>query len=508
LQELAAEERQLELRALAEQYQNILTALAEKDSVSLDTLVEAVSLLGSILRPSPHAAELQLLLTKGGMMEALLKIARDCHLEVEQKHALLPIIIDRIGLLLRDCDAAALRMAKIDGYREIFNIASGLGSPSASVLGAILSLASFCSGPSDSRLPERIRNVEPITYLLQWMANTDFDSMDLQVWLAESLRGLCSATIQNKMLCCRSGVIVELIKVLQNFERLSQRSAVEILKLIESLGTHSVSPYELKLLVALLKRDGDTTRFPFKSHVIHVISSMAKSDGYEVCRQYFDVGFGCKGLSVPNVRQQWTGPAYGFTFHCWLRLDAFAASPDGHDNRRQLYSFYSSTGGGFEAFLSPNGVLSAAVAHKKEFLAVPLTEHHLSDGRWHCVQISHYAGKKPFGSSSVAFFVDGTKRLECPLKYPGLNGEPISYCQIGAPLQRGNVPALNPDHGRRSSIKDTIMDGIKIGLPGVINLPSALKSSQNDPHVKWTLIGLEDQLFGEFRRISRPLAAS
>ena len=40
------------------------------------------------------------------------------------------------------------------------------------------------------------------------------------------------------------------------------------------------------------------------------------------------------------------------------------------------------------------------------------------------------------------------------------------------------------------------MDAIKIGVPGVLNL-SQLKSGSNDPHIRWTLIGLEDQLWGK-----------
>ena len=37
--------------------------------------------------------------------------------------------------------------------------------------------------------------------------------------------------------------------------------------------------------------------------------------------------------------------------------------------RRQLYSFYSSSGCGFEAFVTSGGTFVVAAAHKKEFLA-------------------------------------------------------------------------------------------------------------------------------------------
>ncbi len=117
-----------------------------------------------------------------------------------------------------------------------------------------------------------------------------------------------------------------------------------------------------------------------------------------------------------------------------------------------------------------------------------------------------------YSCSLLSIFVDGAKRLECPLKYPALNGEPVSYCQIGSPLQRGNVPALNV-HEQKQSFKDGIMDAIKVGIPGVINLPGSLKpggsgsGGSNDPNVRWTLIGLEDQLWGRSVSLSGQLGA-
>ena len=48
----------------------------------------------------------------------------------------------------------------------------------------------------------------------------------------------------------------------------------------------------------------------------------------------------------------------------------------------------------------------------------------------------------------------------------------------------------------KPSIKEGIMDAIKIGVPGVFNLPQ-MKSGSNDSHIRWTLIGLEDQLWGK-----------
>ncbi len=167
------------------------------------------------------------------------------------------------------------------------------------------------------------------------------------------------------MLCCQSGVLLQVIECLRAHRRLRHGSALELLKLAEALGTHSISPYELKQLIMLLRpgsggSNGDE-KFPYKSHVIHVISSMARRDGFEACRRYFDVGPDSRGLSVPTIRD-WTGPAAGFTFHCWIRLDKCPAATTSAkagegERRRQLYSVYTSGGNGFEAFVTSGGVL-------------------------------------------------------------------------------------------------------------------------------------------------------
>lgn len=491
LHEVPMEERQLDIQLLIEQYQQILSSVSLKSTVSVATLVEGVGMLSRMMNVK-KPAELKELLAKNALIQTLLEVIKDSQLDTDKKKILLPVVIDRLGLLLKNCEPACQKMIKIDGYSKLFEIVNSLGPPDSNILKSILAISTHGEDPNGQL--NLIRNIEPITYLLKWISETDYENLEQQVWLTESLNTLCGANIQNKMLCCQSGVIRQLVKVLSKFDRLHEKSAIEILKLIESLGTHSIEPVELKHLIALLdqRHDEQDDKFPYKSHVIHVISSMAKSDGYEVCREYFEIGNEIKGLSVPNICQ-WPGPVSGMTFHCWIRLEKTPVFDK--EFRRQLYSFYTTNGNGFEAFFSSEGILVAAVAHKKEFLAVPLEGFPLNDERWHCIEICHAHGKGPFGKSTVTFYVDGAKRLECPLKFPALS-EPISYCTIGSPLQRGNIPALNSDQLGKTTFKEGLMDAIKIGIPGVINLPSTLKGFSNDPHLKWTLIGLENQFWG------------
>ena len=48
--------------------------------------------------------------------------------------------------------------------------------------------------------------------LIQWLP--DIHSHDLQIWLAENLRALCSLEHKNKMNCCNDGMISAILAVL------------------------------------------------------------------------------------------------------------------------------------------------------------------------------------------------------------------------------------------------------------------------------------------------------
>jgi hypothetical protein len=68
------------------------------------------------------------------------------------------------------------------------------------------------------------------------------------------------------------------------------------------------------------------------------------------------------------------------------------------------------------------------------FKAVPLTETPsgiLTDGLWHCIQICHSTGKRPFGSCMLNVYIDGQRTMECTLRYPMAAGDVWSHCYIG-----------------------------------------------------------------------------
>ena len=310
------------------------------------------------------------------------------------------------------------------------------------------------------------------------------------------------------MLCCQFKLINDIINTLKSHERLQKSSAEFLLKLIESLGQQSLTADEMKLLIRLLQNKTDqdqgagdihdnTTEFPYKSHVIHIISSIAKGDGYEHCNNYFDLQEATDGISVASIRE-WAGPGQGFTFHAWPRLDPGAGTGRGSGAvRRQLYSFYTNCGNGLEAFFGGDGCLVVATAYKKDFFATKVEDTCVDDGQWHSVTICQMAGKRPFGVSSLVVYIDGAERKTSALKYPSFT-EPFVYCKIGSELDRTNVTSITSDPSSKLSIRDNIKDAIKSSVPGagVFALPTFLKSSNSDPNIQWTMIGMEEVMWG------------
>ncbi|XP_040571294.2 LOW QUALITY PROTEIN: neurobeachin-like protein 1 [Lepeophtheirus salmonis] len=478
-------ERQIDLSVLINQYQQVLVSLSEKGQ-NLSTMIEGISLLTRML--SGSSIELKKYFVRNGIIETLLSVTSQCLLNDDLKKVLMPVVINRISLILSGCDIACQKMMKIQGYSMLFNIISGLGPPDTNILHSILYMATH-----GKELSDNIQNVKPLVYLLRWITETDYENGAQQVWLCQAIRVLCTSNIQNKALCCDSGIILEIIHTLKCFDRLEHKSASELLKLLESLGKYSISPYELKQLISMLNDDDPSTpdsqkgKFPYKSHIIHVISSMAKGDGYSVCRQYLDFNTS-QGIQVPSI-SQCPILSNGFTFHCWIRLEQNRSC---EKSRRILYSFQTKQGQGFEAFIH-QGKLVVVSAHKEEFLGVPMDSQIFNDDQWHSLSVCHGYARSPFKSSSLVVYVDGSKRLECSLKYPVFSiNDPILYCSIGASLDL-KKGIENLSSFSKPSIKDGIIDAIKIGLPGVINLPHR----SNDPHVKWTLIGLEDDFWGK-----------
>ncbi|EAW64803.1 hCG15426, isoform CRA_c [Homo sapiens] len=166
--------------------------------------------------------------------------------------------------------------------------------------------------------------------------------------------------------------------------------------------------------------------------VIRTLSGMARHQGPARALRYFDLTPSMAGIMVPPV-QRWPGP--GFTFHAWLCLHPMDTAPTPAPTRplqrKQLYSFFTSSGSGFEAFFTAAGTLVVAVCTRKEYLTMSLPEVSFADSAWHCVAIVHVPGRRPFSQNLVHVYKDGHLVKTAPLRCPSLS-EPFSSCCIGS----------------------------------------------------------------------------
>uniref|UniRef100_A0A673H2C4 Neurobeachin-like protein 2 n=1 Tax=Sinocyclocheilus rhinocerous TaxID=307959 RepID=A0A673H2C4_9TELE len=211
--------------------------------------------------------------------------------------------------------------------------------------------------------------------------------------------------------------------------------------LLGSLGSQSLSSSELQNLLRLLRQDEPGRAHPYVGPVLRALLGMVRKQGLESAMQYFDLSPPMAGIAVPTILR-WPGSA--FSFFAWLSLDQDQLGPPSKgEKRKQLYSFFTPGGTGFEAFISSAGVLVVAVCTKKEYVTVMLPDYCFCDSLWHSIGVVHVPGKRPFGQSLVYIFVDGQETtlsmlfvFENPPKTPCA----FTSCCIGSAGHRTTTP--------------------------------------------------------------------
>uniref|UniRef100_A0A671PKV5 Neurobeachin-like protein 2 n=1 Tax=Sinocyclocheilus anshuiensis TaxID=1608454 RepID=A0A671PKV5_9TELE len=350
------------------------------------------------------------------------------------------------------------------GYSQLFDVLKSQGQPTKRLLQELMNMA--VEGEHSLAMQLGISNEQPLLLLLQWLP--DLGSRSLQLLVSQWLAAVCRGTLSCRTVAVEADLVGALLEVLSEPPvRLDRQCADALLGLLQDLGSLSLRPCELKSLLKLLWTEPGAPPHPYCGRVVRVISAMAaRGEGGCSALQYFDLMPPMAGIMVPAI-QRWSGSA--FAFHAWLCLNTDFPPPQHHyseshltnpDNmvrmakgprRKQLYSFFTASGTGFEAFFTTEEVLVVAVCTKKEYMAVSLPEHPLNDCAWHSVAIVHVPGRRPFGQNVVTVYVDGMQCKTAPLRFPSLN-EPFTSCCIGSAGHRTTTtmttsPTLpNPSH--------------------------------------------------------------
>ncbi|XP_051986217.1 neurobeachin-like protein 1 isoform X2 [Xyrauchen texanus] len=319
------------------------------------------------------------------------------------------------------------------GYTHLFEVLVSLGQPSRHLLKELMNMA--IEGEHSSVGLLGISNVDPLLLLIQWLP--ELDSAELQIYAADWLRRICGLNRRTRATCVNSYMTLRVLSTLERHDRLHRACAESLVGLLGSLGSQSLSSAELQHLLRLLRQDEPGHAHPYVGPVLRSLLGMVRKQGLESATQYFDLSPPMAGIAVPTILR-WPGSA--FSFFAWLSLDQDQLGlPSKGEKRKQLYSFFTPGGTGFEAFISSAGLLVVAVCTKKEYVTVMLPDYCFCDSLWHSIGVVHVPGKRPFGQSLVYIYVDGQQKLSAPLKYPTMT-EAFTSCCIGSAGHRTTTP--------------------------------------------------------------------
>ncbi|KAM5234243.1 neurobeachin-like protein 2 isoform 4-T4 [Hipposideros larvatus] len=429
-----------ELRALLEGYFRILNAdwPAGPSPGPEEALVTLrVSMLDAI--PMMLACEdrpvLQATFLSNNCFEHLTRLIQNSKVLDQDTDAIAVHVVRVLTCIMSGSPSAKEVFKERIGYPHLHEILQSHGPPTHRLLQELLNMA--VEGDHSICPPPPIRNEQPVLVLMQWLPA--LPTAELRLFLAQRLWWLCDSCPASRATCVQAGLVDCLLETLSMGEALGARCQEQLLALLQALGRVSLRPLELRRLLrpppGLDSGPGgaEAGNARHAGAIIRALSGMARHQGPARALRYFDLTPSMAGIMVPSV-QRW--PGTGFTFHAWLCLHptAAVAAPASSRplQRKQLYSFFTSSGSGFEAFFTAAGTLVVAVCTRKDYLTMSLPEVSFADSAWHCVAIVHVPGRLLFSHKNlVSVYKDGHLVKTAPLRCPSLS-EPFSSCCIGS----------------------------------------------------------------------------
>ncbi|CAB1427709.1 unnamed protein product [Pleuronectes platessa] len=464
-------ERQVEIRTILEGYFQLLNwnrplSSEQQDRQSWED--SQLSLQSQMLTAVPEILEcpdrpvLQAVFLNNNCFEHILRLIQNSKVWEKGSDSITVHALGVLTSIMSNSPSAKEVFKERIGYSQLFDVLKSQGQPTKRLLQELMNMA--VEGEHMHAHHLGISNDQPLLLLLQWLPDLS-GQRDLQLLVAQWLATVCRGSFACRTVAVEAGMVGALLQVLSQPQSLDRQCADALLGLLQDLGSLCLKPEELKSLLRLLRLDQDSGAalgrvHPYCTRVIRVLSAMAAREGQDSALQYFDLTPPMAGIMVPTV-QRW--PGSGFAFHAWLCLNKefpFSQSEFPNNNRpransrsgdvvkgprrKQLYSFFTASGTGLEAFFTMEGVLVVAVCTKKDYMAVALQEHPLNDSRWHSVAIVHLPGRRPFGQNLVTIYIDGEQCKNSQLRFPSLS-EPFTSCCIGSAGHRTTTTTTSPN---------------------------------------------------------------
>ncbi|XP_071942779.1 neurobeachin-like protein 1 [Antedon mediterranea] len=443
-----------------------------------------------LLRTIPHImlgrdkTDLQESFIKLDIFNELLKVLNNAAETKSNKLTIAYLTVRTLASLFMQSTCAKDAFREAVGYQRLGEALQRLGQPSKELLNSLFDML-----VDDEFVAEKdqvIRNTGPASIMIKWLP--DFKSQDLQLEVCRNLSRCCTWCNHNRLQCCSSNIIGCILDTLERRNTLDPKAEDKLIQLLQSLGSCSITSSELKRLITLIRGEDEKVLSPKCKHMMHSMSMMARKGGKLGAHHYFDLEDRNAGITISAIHK-W--PGHGFSFHAWLCLDQCLSEDDPsmvQIYRRQLYSFYSASGMGFEAFFTLDGILTIAICTRKEYYVKDIVECSLTDNQWHSLDIVHAASRRPFVQSQLSVYIDGLLRHTSQLKFPALN-EPFTKCTIGPNTFQPST-ATQPTEGRSQlSLKN-------MGKLLTNHLPRR-ESNTVDPGTMTIPIGSQDDILGE-----------
>ncbi|KAM3613566.1 uncharacterized protein V6R79_001520 [Siganus canaliculatus] len=460
-------ERQVEIRTILESYFQLLNwnrplSSEEQDRQSWENSL--ISLQSQMLNAVPEILQcsdrpvLQAVFLNNNCFEHILRLIQNSKVWEKGTDSITIHALGVLTAIMSNSPSAKEVFKERIGYSQLFDVLKSQGQPTKRLLQELMNMA--VEGEHAHAHHLGISNDQPLLLLLQWLPDLA-GQRDLQLLVAQWLAAVCGGSLSCRTVAVEAGMVGALLQVLSQPQSLDRQCADALLGLLQDLGSLCLRPEELKSLFMLLRVDQDNGTVvgkvhPYCARAIRVLSAMAAREGQDSAMQYFDLTPPMAGIMVPTI-QRWSGSA--FTFHAWLCLNmefcnnrkhpVNSSTGAQHDlgkgpRRKQLYSFFTASGTGLEAFFTMEGVLVVAVCTKKDYMAVALPEHPLADSCWHSVAIVHIPGRRPFGQNLVNIYIDGEQRITAQLRCPSFS-EPFTSCCIGSAGHRTTTTTTSPN---------------------------------------------------------------
>uniref|UniRef100_A0A8C2YYB5 Neurobeachin like 1 n=1 Tax=Cyclopterus lumpus TaxID=8103 RepID=A0A8C2YYB5_CYCLU len=367
----------LTLGCLREVVQRLLASSSDQRQVEIASVLENYfKLLNS--DPAAQAKDrpvLQAIFLNSNCFEHLTRLLQNSKVFQGRLDSLAVATIKALTTVMHKSPAAKEVFKERIGYNHLYEVLTSLGQPSRLLLKELMNMA--VEGEHTSVGLLGISNVEPLLLLVQWLP--ELDSSERQLFTADWLRRLSCLNRQTRATCVNAAMVLRALAGLECDQRLHRACAESLLGLVGSLGSQSLGARELLGLLRLLRPPESTQTHPYVGPALRALLAMVRQQGLESAMQYFDLSPSMAGIVVPTV-QRWPGSA--FSFVAWLSLDQDQLGPLSKDKRKQLYSFFTPGGTGFEAFVSSAGVLVVAVCTKKEYVTVMLPDYCFCDSLW------------------------------------------------------------------------------------------------------------------------------